>query len=1386
MADETTSVKLEADSKAFIRAFNEASEAVGNLKGGILSMVHGVDYAKSHMENYVQSTIKGWTQIGTAAAAAGAITLGTIGMATNSFAKFEEQMANVSTVMTDSTRSVERMGESVMNLTSEIPQSAEELAVGLYAVNSAGYQAEEAMKVLDATARYSTAALTDMQSSVNAVTGILHAYNLNADDAAMVTDVLFKAVEVGQMTGAEFTQQIGDWAAMASIMGVSFQSAAAAMSVLTTTGALPAAQAATSLASILRVLMKPTEEMTKAFQKLGVSSGREAIEAWGLADTLQRLWDVAGQSETVWAQMMGDQEAIKGSLTLIGKGYEDLVTYQEMFNDEARTSGTVQRAFAKQMDTVNNQLALMRNEFRQMGYYMGLVVGPWVKVLLKTVNAVLRAVNDLPTPIRRFVAYVQLAVPIMSGLAMLGGAILLNSIKTIAAVHALTKMAGVAKAVHLFGLASSLEKIATFIKGGVLKNTAKYIAQIVHLNGASAAAFFKNAAATLASVASYAALAVAIYLVYRAWGDAGKKADEFYNSIGDSSRLTTINTLTAALEKVRAKMQEVNYVVDDSLLGKGWDAVKGTFQLITPFTENTVVNDIAMYKKGKEEAASYQRQIYALFIANAEAQRLGAPGMTDRKLAAASRGDLDTMKRLNIEMQSLTISAIEAAQAAGEFDWETYQTAAEKLNDLQQARLALQRRFGSDFKPSDEMIKKEEEYQAAFDQMNEILGRYTKEIYEKDVAEHAATASTSRLELAMLKFKDAASTASDKLEAYNTILNETIGANVKIADAESKVASTFQDLGAAMRDNGANFDLLTTKGQALQAAISMANTALQDMMAVSYEMTGSTQAGDAAREAYAQGLIKMAKEANFTTDEIEQLLTMMGYTPSEIKTSIELSGDQEAMKELIALKLFMAAMDGYTVKMRIWIETVQSGGAPGAFPQMPTMDDARTQADKIIGMMATAAKTAGGGGGGASGGAGSRGWRPSATQLANMKRVLASPIVNMLQGELGAAWQKQTFNKWLDSVTANIMIQGNTRVGAGILSAAQKSKTDPADDIASYVEAYNRLVKASGKAAADIAVNQFDTLEDFQMYVDTIESLLSHQQDVEDWKYSNELVGFEEYKALLEQRLSKYEEYSDEWMSLTDQISSVEREQLDEERRLAYVKMKIGEMSKEEYKSILMGQLADAELYSQEWYDLWQEINSITEESTNQLSNNEDAVKRFADAVKSAFEDIKRSVEDPMLSATSMVAAFGEQTSVTMDQVQGFYSHMMEGTTRWVDTIRALKAQGINGEFLKQLIQAGPQSLGFAESILALGGDGIGFINQSMSDIANMASGLGFDIAQGQVGPVTNVDQSITVQVGDVSIVGEMPDGVTLTQVQQAITDALNSVANNIANHQPA
>ncbi|XUL89975.1 phage tail tape measure protein [Streptomyces galilaeus] len=322
----------------------------------------------------------------------------------------ERAMANVLTISQQITsENVGAFTDQIVELSTELPQTADQLADGLYQIVSSGFDGADAMEILQVAARGASAGLTTTETSARAVLGVLNAYGMSASDASDVMDVMFQTVNYGVISFEELAQQLGDVVPMAAAAGVEFDDMSAALAAITLSG-IPAAEAVTALNMLLTRVMKPTQDLKQAIKDLGYESAASAVEQDGLYVVVNKLNGAAGNTAEGISNMWKDIRATRAALALASAGGENYAnTYAGIANEVSRAEAT-QKAYALQTDTVTGQWQLASNQARALAIDVGRALLPVLKSVGSVVHTVVGSIEDLPGPMKSALAMVSASV----------------------------------------------------------------------------------------------------------------------------------------------------------------------------------------------------------------------------------------------------------------------------------------------------------------------------------------------------------------------------------------------------------------------------------------------------------------------------------------------------------------------------------------------------------------------------------------------------------------------------------------------------------------------------------------------------------------------------------------------------------------------------------------------------------------------------------------------------------------------------------------------------------------------------------------------------------------------------------------------------------------
>ena len=374
-------------------------------------------------------------QVGMQAGAIGLAILTPLGLAAHAAVNFESSMSNVSTLIDTSVESMQKMGDDVLELATRLPVPIEELTSSLYDIRSAGVSAENAMAVLEQSARLSSAGLSTTAEATNIMTSAINAFASEGLEAAEISDILFKTVKFGKTTISEMSQAFGATAPIIQSAGVGLADFSAATAALTTVGT-PAAQAQNQLRASVIALQKPTADMEKVFKKLGVTTGEELIKKQGsLVGAFQAVNQAGGDMNMNMAKAWSSTEALAAVTSLLGSTNEAYVTTLE---DMKNGSNAVDTAFGKQSETMKSQMQVAKNNIQALGIQIG-------QALLPVLSDLLQAVLPM---VQRFAAWMKENKALVGtiakvALAVGGAAMAVSGIAF--ALSGLTKLFGVVK-----------------------------------------------------------------------------------------------------------------------------------------------------------------------------------------------------------------------------------------------------------------------------------------------------------------------------------------------------------------------------------------------------------------------------------------------------------------------------------------------------------------------------------------------------------------------------------------------------------------------------------------------------------------------------------------------------------------------------------------------------------------------------------------------------------------------------------------------------------------------------------------------------------------------------------------------------------------------------
>jgi TP901 family phage tail tape measure protein len=361
----------------------------------------GMATAKADVEGFGKSTSATAANVAKGVGLAGAAVAGGVGIigveSIKAATDYQSAMELLRTQTGASQAEVDSMSKSVLNLATQLPQSPEELAAGLYHVESAGKRGADALNILKTAAMGAAMGGANLEDVTNALiaadqTGIKGTENMSA-----TMGTLNAIVGAGNMRMQDLTDAMGTGVlSTAKNYGVTIQSVGAAIADMTDQG-IPAIDAATRLNSAMRLMAAPTTKAAKELKSIGLSQFQLASDMRGpggmtsAIEDLKKHLDASGMSANQQAALIASAFGGKQSgaiLTLIGN--VDLL--QKKTDAVAKGASSFASGWQAAQGTTAQQAAELKSSFQALEISIGTGLLPAVNGIMKVVSPVINAI----------------------------------------------------------------------------------------------------------------------------------------------------------------------------------------------------------------------------------------------------------------------------------------------------------------------------------------------------------------------------------------------------------------------------------------------------------------------------------------------------------------------------------------------------------------------------------------------------------------------------------------------------------------------------------------------------------------------------------------------------------------------------------------------------------------------------------------------------------------------------------------------------------------------------------------------------------------------------------------------------------------------------------
>lgn len=284
--------------------------------------------------------------------------------------EFEKSWANVTTMLSISEAATVKMKNELIGLSPTLG-GVTEMAKGMYQVLSASIEPAKAIEFLGVAAKAAVAGVTDVFTSVDALTTVINAYGMAAEDATKVSDIMFQTVKRGKLTFGELSSALGTVVPTAAQLGIRFEEIAAGMATLTRQG-INVNTVTMQLRQVMMSVLKPTTEAKTLAKDLGIEFTATALKAKGLSNFLAEIAEKTQGNVTMMGEFFSNIRALSAVFGLAGSAAADFAYDISLMGNSI---GSTEVAFQKQMKTLDFWIRTAQHALEDMkvAFYEGMV-----------------------------------------------------------------------------------------------------------------------------------------------------------------------------------------------------------------------------------------------------------------------------------------------------------------------------------------------------------------------------------------------------------------------------------------------------------------------------------------------------------------------------------------------------------------------------------------------------------------------------------------------------------------------------------------------------------------------------------------------------------------------------------------------------------------------------------------------------------------------------------------------------------------------------------------------------------------------------------------------------------------------------------------------------
>ena len=325
------------------------------------------------------------------------------GVAVKKSIDFDDSMRKVKATSGATGSEFQQLRDKALEMGAKTKFSASESADALNYMALAGWDTKDMLGGIDGVMQLAAASGEDLGQVSDIVTDSLTAFGMKAKDSGHFADVLAQTSSKANTDVRGLGEAFKYAAPVAGALGYTVEDTSIAIGLMSNAG-IKGEKAGTALRTMFTNLSKPTGDMKKKMDELGISitdSNGNMLPMRDVMDQLRgKFKGLSKEQQASAAATIFGKEAMSGALAIINASDED---YQKLTKSIDGSKGAAKRMSDEMEGGIGGSIRQMKSAIESLAISIGDVMAPYIKKLAEWLSHAANKLNEMPKGTQKIV-----------------------------------------------------------------------------------------------------------------------------------------------------------------------------------------------------------------------------------------------------------------------------------------------------------------------------------------------------------------------------------------------------------------------------------------------------------------------------------------------------------------------------------------------------------------------------------------------------------------------------------------------------------------------------------------------------------------------------------------------------------------------------------------------------------------------------------------------------------------------------------------------------------------------------------------------------------------------------------------------------------------------